>query len=91
VECTYIWFLINIEGNAKYYIFETTVLYKRRIKKFVKLFRTDQIHFRCQVLDWNKEIRNEPNLKEIYLQETNEEYGCYSIKLEQTAGEEQRM
>jgi hypothetical protein len=45
---------------------------------------TDQIHFPCQVLDWNKEISNGLELKEMDFRKKKEEGGYCNIKLEET-------
>jgi hypothetical protein len=64
-------------------LFEMKVICRKLIKN-VKMPSTDQIQFSRQVSDWNKEIRNGPNVKETHLQKKKEEGGYYSIKLEET-------
>jgi hypothetical protein len=62
-------------------LLENTVMCRKMIKKLVSLFsRQTSTLLSCQVLYWNKIIRNELNFKEKYLQKNDEEDGAYNTK-----------
>jgi hypothetical protein len=71
------------EASSKMISFQMKDICGKWIKN-VKMPSTDQINFRCQVSDLNKEICNRPNLKGTELNKKKEGGFYCNIKLEET-------